>query len=233
MGKAVLIGAKLQRATLVGTNLQNANLEGCSIHGISVWNINLEGAIQSNLVITENNEPTITVDNLKVAQFMYLLLTNKEIREVIDTITSKVVLILGRFTPKRKAVLDALRDELRASNYSPILFDFEKPTSRDLTETISTLAHMARFVIADLTEAKSIPQELQQIVPDLPSVPILLLLQARAKEYSMAEHFKRYPWVLPIYRYHNVDDIHQSMKKHIIGLAERKAVEVASKPLKE
>ena len=31
----------------------------------------------------------------------------------IDTITSKVVLILGRFTEERKKVLDALGDELR------------------------------------------------------------------------------------------------------------------------
>jgi hypothetical protein len=49
---------------------------------------------------------------------------------VIDTITSKVVLILGRFTPERKSVLDAIRDQLRKRNYLPVLFDFEKPSNR-------------------------------------------------------------------------------------------------------
>ena len=36
------------------------------------------------------------------------MLHNQKIRDVIDTITSKAVLILGRFTDERKAVLDAL-----------------------------------------------------------------------------------------------------------------------------
>src|SRR5205823_3199488 len=130
-------------------------------------------------------QSTITVDNLNVAQFIYLLLNNKDIRTIIDTITSKVVLILGRFTDERKVVLDAIRDELRKNDYLPVLFDFEKPASRDITETISTLAHMARFVIADITDAKSIPQELKTIVPNLPSVPILPLILNTQHEYGM------------------------------------------------
>jgi hypothetical protein len=58
------------------------------------------------------------------------------IRHVVDTITSKAVLILGRFTDERKAVLDALRQELRKRDYLPILFDFAVPATRDMTETI-------------------------------------------------------------------------------------------------
>ena len=50
-------------------------------------------------------------------------------------------------------------------DYLPILFDFEKPSSQTTVETIATLAHMARFVIADLTNAKSVLQELQAVVP--------------------------------------------------------------------
>jgi hypothetical protein len=74
---------------------------------------------------------------IEVAQFIYLMLNNQQIREVIDTITSKVVLILGRFTDERKAVLEALRDELRKRNYLPVLFDFDKPASRTTDETIT------------------------------------------------------------------------------------------------
>jgi hypothetical protein len=98
------------------------------------------------LVITPEHEPAITVDNIEVAQFVYSMLPNEKVRDVIDTITSKAVLTLGRFTAERKAVLDALREELRKRNYLPILFDFELPAMRNITETVTLLARMARFV---------------------------------------------------------------------------------------
>ena len=163
--KADLSGADLRSATLVSANLCCADLTGCRIHGVSAWDLRLEGAKQQNLVITRADEPEITVDNIEVAQFIYLMLNNQKVRDVIDTITSKMVLILGRFTDERKVVLDALREELRKRDYLPILFDFELPERRNVTETVTLLARMARFIIADLTDPSSIPQELQAIIP--------------------------------------------------------------------
>ena len=218
-----LTGANLSRAILIETNIRKATLTGCSIFGISAWGVEVEGAIQDSLVITPANEPTITVDNLEVAQFIYLILNNKKIRDVIDTITSKVVLILGRFTPERKTVLDALRGELRKRDYLPILFDFDKPVSRDITETISTLAHLSRFVIADITNAKSIPQELMSIVPNLPSVAVLPLILSSQQEYGMFEHFISFPWVLPLYRYNDQESLLASFQEKVITSAEKKA----------
>jgi hypothetical protein len=141
---------------------------------------------------------------------------------VIDTITSKVVLILGSFLPERKVILDAIRDALRARNYLPIVFDFAKPASRDVTETVSILAHLARFVIADITDARSIPQELECIVPNLPSVPVQPLVKRSSREYGMFEHFKRYPWVLQIYPYEDIDDLLESLPEKVISPAEAK-----------
>jgi hypothetical protein len=222
---ADLTEANLTSATLVRTQLNKANLTGCIVYGLSAWDVQLHGTIQKDLVITPADAPTITVDNLEVAQFIYLLLNNKKIRHVIDTITSKVVLILGRFTPERKAILDAIRDELRKRDYLPVLFDFEKPSYRDLTETVSTLAHMARFVIADITDAKSIPQELMAIVPTLPSVPVQPLLLASQREYGMFEHFKRFPWVLEPYLYENQGGLLAAITDKVIGPAEAMAKE--------
>jgi uncharacterized protein YjbI with pentapeptide repeats len=217
---AKLSGAILTQAILVQTNLENADLTGARVYGVSAWDVKLAGTTQTGLVISGHDESAITVEDLEVAQFIYLLLNNQNVRRVIDTITSKVVLILGRFTPKRKVVLDTLRTTLRAKGYSPVVFDVDKPGSRDLTETISTLAHIARFVIADLTDAKSIPQELAQIVPHLPSLPVQPLLLAGRRAYSMFEHFQRYPWVLPEVLYEAPKQLAENIDALVIAPAE-------------
>jgi hypothetical protein len=219
--EANLSGAWLEASTLLGTDLTGANLTDCRIHGISAWRLKLEGAKQQNLIITDRHEPTVTVDNIEVAQFIYLMLNNQKVRDVIDTITSKAVLILGRFTDERKAVLDALREELRKRDYLPILFDFAPSDARDITETVSLLARMARFIVADITDAKSIPQELAVIVPDLPSVPVQPLLLEGSAEYSMFEHFKRYPWVLETYRYPSSERLIADIGERVIEPAEK------------
>src|SRR5260370_6180200 len=172
---ANLSKANLTRAIVVEANLENAVLSNCSIYGIAAWDVQLKGAKPEDLVITPPDEPTITVDNLEVAQFIYLLLNNPKIRDVINTIGQKVVLILGRFTPERKAVLDAIREKLRFLNFLPIVFDFDRPTAHDFTETIMTLAGLSCFIIADITNPKSSPLELQPTVPNYipPFLPLI------------------------------------------------------------
>jgi len=231
---AKLGGAVLERAVLVGTNVTGADLTGCRVYGISTWALELsEDTRQQDLVITEEGEPEITVDNIEVAQFLYMLLRNKKIRSVIDTITSKVVLILGRFTPERKAVLDALRDELRkpGRNYVPIVFDFEKPRSQTTVETVTLLARMARFVIADISDAKTVLQELQAIVPDLPSVAVQPVLLRPQEEPGMFDFFRRYPWFLKVHRYDSPGQLLTDLGDRVIRPAEAKVLELRGAPM--
>src|SRR6266566_1076261 len=75
---ANLTGADLSRATLVSTNCTKAILTDCRIYGISAWDVELQGATQNSLIIAGHEQPLISVDNLKIAQFIYLLLNNQE-----------------------------------------------------------------------------------------------------------------------------------------------------------
>jgi Pentapeptide repeats (8 copies) len=233
LGEANLGGANLSYTRLVEVNITNADLTGCRIYGVSAWGLKLSDETkQRNLIITPGlpNEPDITVDDIEVAQFVYLLLNNAKIRNVIDTITSKVVLILGRFTDERKAVLDALRDELCKRDYLPILFDFDKPISRNTDETITLLARMARFVIADISDAKSILQELRAIVPELPSVPIQPVIIASQEEPGMFDFYRGFRSFLPVHRYDTPAQLLGDLSDRVIKPSETKALEFRSTP---
>ena len=206
---------------MIETNLADAVLIGCRIYGISAWNVKLsEGTKQQDLVITPPGEPEVTTDDLEVAQFIHLLLRNEKIRTVIDTITSKVVLILGRFSPERKAVLDALRDELRTRNYVPVVFDFKKPRSGTTINTVTLLARMARFVIADISDAKSVLQELQEIVPHSPKLPVQPIIVAGQAEPGMFDHFEAYPWFLKVHTYENPTQLLSDLRNCVIDPVE-------------
>ncbi len=214
--------AQIQNAHLVGANLTNSNLElanisGSNIFGISAWNIISNGLIQKDLRITnDKDEFILTVDDVEVGQFIYLMSTNSNLKRIIDTITSKVVLILGRFTKDMKPILDSLKIKLREHGYISVVFDFEGPTSRSLTETIGLLGRMSKFIIADITDAKSIPQELSELIPNNPSLVIKPILLSGKGEYSMFEHWKPYPWVLPVLEYESEHELLSKVNSDII-----------------
>jgi hypothetical protein len=196
--------ADLGMASIVNSNLSGATLVGTKIYGLAAWNVQLDGATQDGLVITRGDEPAITCDDVEIAQFIYLLLENAKVRKVIDSVTSKVVLILGRFSEERKAVLDAIRESLRQLDKTPILFDFAKPSSKDVLGTVETLARLARFIIADITDPKSVPLELAYVVPNIPNTPVLPLLLEGSSEFSMFDDLRRrHPWVMETQRYHD------------------------------
>ena len=106
----------------------------------------------------------------------------------------------------------------------PVLFDFDGPATRDARETISILAHKARFIIADITDARSISAELECIVPQLPSVPIQPIILKSDYEYGLFEHIRRFPWVLEPYRYDCQGELLSSLQEKVIASAEAKVI---------
>ncbi len=220
--EANLTESNLEYSVLVETDVDRAIIESCRIYGISAWNLKNRPQVSSNLIIKCSNGSTITVDNLQTAQLIYLMFDNKKIRDVIDSMASRVVLILGRFTPERKRVLNAIRKELRNHNYLPVLFDFEKPDSQDFIEPVTTLAHLSKYIIADVTDAKIVLEELTQIVRNI-TVPVVpLLMEGTGPEPTTLDNLRKgRTTVLNTFYYRDCNDLIIRLDK-VIDMAEAK-----------
>jgi hypothetical protein len=134
---------------------------------------------------------------------------------------------LGIFNRERKPVLDALREGLRKHNYLPILFDFQPSPNQPTLGTIKTLASMARFVIADLTDARSVLQELGAVVPAFPAVAVRLMIKKSEHEYGMLDSIRIHRSVVEnTYAYEDEKEVIASIKENIIAPVEAKVEEL-------
>jgi Pentapeptide repeats (8 copies) len=236
---ADLTGSVLEYARLVDVNLDGATLSDCLIYGASVWNLIGAPKEQSNLVITRAiargagpaprgggasagpAEPRITVDDLEVAQFIYLLLNHRKLRNTLNSVTERGVLLLGRFGDGGLSLLQALASKLRELGYLPIIFDFERPERRDYTETVQTLAGLSRFAVVDLS-GPSVPHELHAVVPHV-KIPYVPIIEEGRKPYAMFADLLQYDWVVrPVLRFAGEAQLLELLPSKIVGPAEQR-----------
>jgi hypothetical protein len=119
-----------------------------------------------------------------------------------------------------------LRDKLREYDLLPIVFDFDRPADKDFTETIKTLAGLSYFVIADVTNPKSSPLELQATVPDY-QIPFVPIIQEGENPFAMMVDLqKKYNWVLNTVSYDTQETLMKVLKPLIIDPAMKKRQEL-------
>jgi uncharacterized protein YjbI with pentapeptide repeats len=238
---ADLSGANLTRARLDEANIAKATLTGCAVYGLCVWGLKGAPKEQLNLVISPKDalpnepvEPVFTVDYLEMAPFIYLLTRYETFGNIIDATSSKVVLILGRFG-QRLSILKAIQEQLRnyrdeegKARYIPFVFDFEGPESQDLMTTVRTIAHMSRFIIADLTAPKSAAAEVHDIVPQLKTaVKLIMDISSGEQPPSVLGSDLKYEWLIPeVYGYSSVEELCANLESYVISPAEEKRREL-------
>jgi hypothetical protein len=174
-------GVNLARTTLDWADLSRADLTGASFAGAKLYGAHLE---HPTLDKADFAEPRLDGTHLARASLRYA--------------DRRVASAFGGDMAKVYATRNVLREE---HGLLPILFDFAPSANRNLTETLRLLASMCRFVIADLTGARRIPQELSHIVPNFPSVPVQPIILASQRGYGMLEHWRQFRSVLPEYPY--------------------------------
>src|SRR5262249_50900081 len=100
------------------------------------------------------------------------------------------------------------------------------PATRDITETVSLMAHMARFIIADLTDVSSIPYELAAVVPTA-ATPVQPILLSGGSEFAMFQDLRRrYHWVLTTHRYDSQEQLIADLGEKVIRPAELKVLDL-------
>jgi hypothetical protein len=122
------------------------------------------------------------------------------------------------------SLLDALCSKLREhkDSYVPIVFNFEKPDARNLRESVLALALSARFVIAEVSDPRSVPLELDAIVTNLPSVPVATIISDNQKAFAMIPSPRDYRSVLPPYYYRDQKQLLTQIDAKVIRPVEKK-----------
>jgi hypothetical protein len=75
--------------------------------------------------------------------------------------------------------------------------------------------------LADISDAKSVLQELRAIVPELPSVPVQPVITATQEEPGMFDFFRKFPWFLKVRRYDNQQQLIADLGERVIDPAEK------------
>ena len=119
-------------------------------------------------------------------------------------------------------MLDALRVALNKRGFVAVTFDFERPSGRDYMETVTAIAALCRFIVADFTNAKEVRAEVSQVHAQYRRVPIIPIAKVGARlPDTMANVFSADD-LAGLVRYADIDDL-VSRLPSIIDQAEARA----------
>ena len=110
--------------------------------------------------LIQQGKVPMMVDDIELAQFIYYLSNHTKMRDTLNILNDRGVLLLGRFKDGGLERLDAMRECFQNKGCVAMIFDFERPDNLSLTETVVTMAGLSNFVVVDLS-GPSVPAELQ------------------------------------------------------------------------
>ena len=110
---------------------------------------------------------------------------------------------------------------MREYNLLPIVFDFDRPTDRDYTETVQTLAGLSLFTIVDVTSPKSTPLEMEATVKQfkIPYVPIIDISVDPRPFAMIVDSQNSFHWVLQTFGYESKEELLDNLETIIIKRA--------------
>ena len=112
--------------------------------------------------------------------------------------------------------------------------DFDRPTERDFTKTVMTLAGMCLFIITDITHPKSVPLELQATIPNY-MIPFVPIIQEGEVPFAMfVDLWKKYrEWVFEPLIYDSIENLVKVFDSSVIEPAKRRREELSVRKAEE
>ena len=218
-------GANMTESIFARNTVVNSSMVDTQISGILALNNGFDNLSPDRMrCLVQGRNRSFTVQNPETANFVQQVNDGK-FSAVVNEMNEKAVLILGRFSEGRRKVLTEIEEGVTSCGYVPIVFDFEGPKYRDLTESIVLLAHLVKFVIADLTAPRSVGNELRAVAPSL-AVPVVPLIQITERPFAMFYDLWKYHWVLDLVRYDSLQSLKELLPSKIIMPAELKMQEI-------
>ena len=156
-----------------------------------------------------------------------MLVNNERIRDAIDTLGKKSVLLLGRFTGPGWTILQDLKDGLRSRGFVPILFTFLPEQRKSRLDTVETLTLLSRMVIAEITDPRAVIGGLARIERHMTRVPVALLIREPEAPDPMLDGVLAARVTLHSYR--NMSHLRELLQGAILPSAESHATESAQK----
>ena len=226
--EASLESAILDETFLLGTKLPRAFVNGAFIRRVQTDKKTDQHSLSVDVhVVWERRSGDIIeftdADDIRIAQFYDVIGEHGSVTSLIAAGSKRVVLILGRFRPRRKRVLNLLAKALANRGKLPIIYDFPGPEDREISDTVRFIAGMSQFIVVDMTDASSVPLELQATIPDL-MVPVLPIVQAGKPIFPMfVDLQQRYSWIQPTVSYKDAGQLVRWVDQAIIDRANEAA----------
>ena len=86
------------------------------------------------------------------------------------------------------------------------------------------MAGISKFIIADVTAARVIPDELRSFVPDfdVPVVPLFHPSKEEPEPYASLDTLNKYPWFFKLVTYESKEHLMKILLEQVIKPAEAK-----------
>lgn len=139
--------ARLDLATLADGEIVN-----CTIYGVSAWDVKLDRAVQSELIISQPGEPLLAIDDLDAAQFVNLLLHSPVLRERVSGVNSRIALLLAARVPGSDERIANVEAVLRRAGWITIHYDVGAAHTQELPAMLQALMRCCGATVVDLED---------------------------------------------------------------------------------